>query len=104
MNVHALLAVGINRDGHREILGLDVSSGEDKAGWLTSLFFRGLVARGLSGVKLVTSDAHAGFVAAIGAIATWCVVATLPNALRGELDVDHSENAMAWGVPPGWSP
>ena len=55
-------------------------------------------------MKLVTSDAHAGFVAAIGAIATWCVVATLPNALRGELDVDHSENAMAWGCPPGWSP
>jgi transposase-like protein len=31
MNVHALLAVGINRDSHREILGVDVSSGEDKA-------------------------------------------------------------------------
>ena len=37
MDVHALLAVGINRDGHRELLGVDISSGEDKAGWLTSL-------------------------------------------------------------------
>jgi putative transposase len=56
--VHALLATGVNADGHREILGLDVTSGEDGAGWL--VFFRGLVARGLSGVALVTSDAHAG--------------------------------------------
>ena len=62
--VHALLAVGVNADGHREILGLDVTSSEDGAGWLG--FFRGLVARGLSGVTLVTSDAHAGLVDAIG--------------------------------------
>ncbi len=54
MNVHALIAVGINKFRHREILGIDVSSVEDKAGWLT--FFRGLVARGLCGVKLVTSE------------------------------------------------
>jgi putative transposase len=65
INVHCLLAVGVNADGHREILGLDVVSSEDGAGWLA--FFRGLVARGLSGVALVTSDAHRGLVAAIGA-------------------------------------
>jgi len=65
INVHCLLAVGVNGDGHREILGLDVVSSEDGAGWLA--FFRGLVARGLTGVRLVTSDAHAGLVAAIGA-------------------------------------
>jgi transposase-like protein len=64
INVHCLLAVGVNGDGHREILGLDVVSSEDGAGWLA--FFRGLVARGLSGVRLVTSDAHRGLVAAIG--------------------------------------
>jgi transposase-like protein len=72
VNVHCLLAVGVNGDGHREILGLDVVSSEDGAGWLA--FFRGLVARGLSGVRLVTSDAHRGLVAAIGATlpgATW---------------------------------
>lgn len=39
VNVHALLATGVNADGHREILGLDVTSGEDGAGWL--VFFRG---------------------------------------------------------------
>ena len=64
VNVHALVATGVNADGHREILGLDVASAEDGAGWLA--FLRGLVARGLSGVQLVISDAHCGLVAAIG--------------------------------------
>jgi putative transposase len=68
--VHALIATGVNADGHREILGLEVTSAEDGAGWLA--FFRGLVTRGLSGVVLVTSDAHPGLVAAIAA--------TLPGA------------------------
>jgi putative transposase len=68
--VHGLIATGVNADGHREILGFEVTSAEDGAGWLA--FFRGLVARGLSGVVLVTSDAHAGLVAAIRA--------TLPGA------------------------
>jgi putative transposase len=70
VNVHALVATGVNADGYREILSIQVTSGEDGAGWLA--FFRDLVARGLSGVRLVTSDAHAGLVAAIGA--------TLPGA------------------------
>lgn len=48
VNVHALLATGVNGDGHREILGLQVSSAEDGGGWLG--FFRDLTARGLSGV------------------------------------------------------
>jgi transposase-like protein len=43
-NVHALIATGVNADGHREILGLDVTSSEDGAGWLA--FLRGLAARG----------------------------------------------------------
>ena len=50
VNVHALLATGVNADGYREILGLQVTSAEDGAGWLA--FFRDLVARGLSGVAL----------------------------------------------------
>ncbi len=65
VKVHALVATGVNAEGYREILGLQVSSAEDGAGWLA--FLRDLVARGLSGVKLVTSDAHQGLVAAIGA-------------------------------------
>jgi transposase-like protein len=65
VNVHALIAVGVNGDGGREVLGLEVASQEDGAGWLG--FLRGLTARGLSGVKLVISDAHRGLVDAIGA-------------------------------------
>ena len=65
VNVHALIAVGVNGDGQREVLGVDVSSQEDGAGWLA--FLRSLTARGLSGVRLVISDAHRGLVDAIGA-------------------------------------
>jgi putative transposase len=65
VNVHALVAVGVNADGQREVLGLDVASDEDGAGWLA--FLRSLTARGLSGVQLVISDAHRGLVAAVGA-------------------------------------
>jgi transposase-like protein len=65
VNVHALIAVGVNADGGREVLGLDVCSDEDGAGWLA--FLRSLTARGLSGVQLVISDAHRGLVGAIGA-------------------------------------
>jgi len=65
VNVVTVIAVGVNKDGHREILGLDVFTSEDEAGWTT--FLRSLVARGLSGVKLVTSDAHSGLKSAIAA-------------------------------------
>ncbi|WP_203832998.1 IS256 family transposase, partial [Actinoplanes lobatus] len=65
VNVHALVAVGVNADGGREVLGLDVASDEDGAGWLA--FLRSLTARGLSGVRLIISDAHRGLVGAIGA-------------------------------------
>jgi putative transposase len=65
VNVHALIAVGVNGDGGREVLGLDVAATEDGAGWLA--FLRSLTARGLSGVRLVVSDAHRGLVDAIGA-------------------------------------
>ena len=63
VNVACLLAVGVNGEGNREILGLDIATAEDGAGWLA--FLRSLVARGLSGVQLVISDDHAGLVDAI---------------------------------------
>jgi putative transposase len=68
INVAVVIAVGVNRDGHREILGLDVITTEDGAGWLA--FLRGLVARGLSGTSLVISDAHPGLVDAIASTLT----------------------------------
>jgi transposase-like protein len=70
--------------GEREVLGLDVGPSEDGAFWTT--FLRSLVARGLSGVKLVTSDAHRGLKGAIEALlqgASWqrCRVHFMRNAL-----------------------
>jgi transposase-like protein len=66
VQVAVVIANGVNADGQREILGLDVVTTEDGAGWLA--FLRSLVARGLSGVKLVISDAHEGLVDAIGSV------------------------------------
>jgi putative transposase len=70
VNVCVVHAVGVNAEGFRESLGLDVVTAEDGAAWLA--YVRGLVARGLAGVKLVSSDAHPGLVDAIAA--------TLPGA------------------------
>jgi putative transposase len=63
VNVCVVHATGVNHEGYRESLGLDIVTQEDGAAWLA--FLRGLVARGLSGVQLVTSDAHPGLVDAI---------------------------------------
>jgi putative transposase len=90
--VHALVATGVNADGHREILGLQVTTAEDGAGWLG--FFRDLIARGLTGVKLVTSDAHAGLVAAIGA--------TLPGATWQRCRTHYAANLMSVTPKSSW--
>src|SRR3954453_11709684 len=90
--VHALVATGINADGHREILGVQVTTSEDGAGWLG--FFRDLTARGLSGVRLVTSDAHAGLVAA--------TAATLPDAAWQRCRTHYAANLMAVTPKSSW--
>src|SRR5689334_13682423 len=61
-----VIAMAVTANGEREVLGLDVGPSESGAFWLA--FLRDLTARGLSGVKLVTSDAHAGLKAAIGSV------------------------------------
>jgi putative transposase len=92
VNVACLVATGVNADGYREILGLQVSSAEDGAGWLA--FFRDLVARGLSGVALVTSDAHRGLVEAIGA--------TLPGASWQRCRTHYAANLMSATPKSAW--
>jgi transposase-like protein len=92
VNVHALLATGVNAEGYKEILGLHVTSAEDGAGWLG--FLRDLTARGLSGVALVTSDAHRGLVEAIGA--------TLPGAGWQRCRTHYAANLMAVTPKPQW--
>jgi putative transposase len=92
VGVHTLIATGVNAEGYREILGVQVTSAEDGAGWLA--FFRDLVARGLSGVGLVTSDAHAGLVAAIGA--------TLPGASWQRCRTHYTVNLMSVTPKASW--
>jgi putative transposase len=90
--VHALVATGVNADGHRKILGIQVTSSEDGAGWLG--FFRDLTVRGLSGVRLVTSDAHAGLVSAIAAI--------LPAAAWQRCRSHYAANLMSVTPKSSW--
>ena len=79
-----LIAIGIDWDGRRQILGVELANRESRSSW--SDFLRGLKARGLNGVELVVSDDHAGLKAAIREIlpvAVWqrCYVHFLRNAL-----------------------
>lgn len=84
ISMAVVIAIGVRMSGEREVLGLDVGMSEDGAFW--HQFLRGLVARGLSGVQLVISDAHNGLKAAIAAVltgASWqrCRVHFVRNAL-----------------------
>jgi len=72
VNVSAVIATAVNNEGTREIIGFDIATTEDSAAWTE--FLRSLVARGLSGVELVISDAHGGIKAAIAQVlsgASW---------------------------------
>jgi len=59
----ALIAVGINEEGYREVLGLDIGDSESEGTW--ERLFKRLKARGLRGVELITSDSHGGLVKAL---------------------------------------
>ncbi len=92
VNVHALIAVGVNAEGYREILGLQVTSAEDGAGWLG--FFWELTARGLAGVQLLTCDSHRGLVDAVGA--------TLPGASWQRCRTHYAANLMTLTPKSAW--
>jgi len=85
INAVVLVATGVNGDGHREVLGMRVATAETGAAW--NEFFADLVARGLAGVRLVTSDAHAGLVEAIAA--------NLPGAVWQRCRTHYAANLMS---------
>ena len=85
INAVVLVATGVNADGRREVLGMRVATSETGAAW--SSFFADLVARGLTGVRLVTSDAHAGLVEAIAA--------NLPGASWQRCRTHYAANLMS---------
>jgi len=84
INVAVLVATGVNADGHREVLGVQVATSESASAWNT--FFADLVARGLGGVLLVTSDAHTGLSEAIRA--------NLPQASWQRCRTHYANNLM----------
>jgi len=83
VSVAVIVAVGVNSDGRREVLGLDVGASEAETFWTE--FLRKLTRRGLRGVKLVVSDAHEGLKAAVSKVlnASWqrCRVHFMRNVL-----------------------
>jgi len=85
INAVVLLATGVNGDGHREVLGLRVATAETGPAW--NEFFADLVARGLAGVRLVTSDAHQGLREAIAA--------NLPGASWQRCRTHYAANLMS---------
>jgi transposase-like protein len=92
VNAVVLVATGVNADGHREVLGVKVATSETKEAW--NVFFADLVARGLSGVALVTSDAHAGLVEAIAA--------NLPGASWQRCRTHYAANLMSVTPKSAW--
>ena len=111
VNVSAVIATAVNVEGRREIIGFDIVTTESTASWTE--FLRSLVARGLSGVELVISDAHGGIKAAIGQVlaeaswqrcrthfmanlatkcpkASWPMVATLVRSIFEQPDRDST--------------
>jgi len=83
VSVAVIIAVGVNTDGRREVLGMKIGASEAEPFWTE--FLRSLTRRGLRGVKLVISDAHEGIKAAVSKVfsATWqrCRVHFMRNAL-----------------------
>ena len=83
VSVAVIIAVGVNSDGRREVLGLEIGPSEAETFW--TAFLRKLARRGLRGVKLVISDAHEGIKAAVAKVlsTTWqrCRVHFMRNAL-----------------------
>ncbi len=92
VNAVVLVATGVNADGHREVLGLKVATSETKEAW--NVFFADLVARGLAGVKLVTSDAHRGLVEAIAA--------NLPGTAWQRCRTHYAANLMSVCPKSAW--
>jgi Transposase, Mutator family len=106
VSVAAIIAVAVNTDGKREIVGLHIGCSEAETFW--SVFLKSLSRRGLRGVKLVLSDAHEGLKAgsagypvlhgnAAGSLDAECAV------LRGEDAAEHGGSRTAPGVHPAGS-
>lgn len=93
VNTAVLVATGVNREGYREVLGVQNVTSETGASWNT--FFADLVARGLTGVSLLTSDAHPGLVDALRA--------NFPGASWQRCRTHYAANLMSVCPRKEWS-
>ncbi|GEC39037.1 hypothetical protein EME01_31090 [Sinorhizobium meliloti] len=107
MSQAVLIAVGIDWDGRRQILSVEMAGRESRSDWKD--FLVRLKGRGLKGVELVVSDDHAGLVAAIGEVipeAAWqrCYVGLLKNQSSAELCGSHQQaDSKNFSLPEGMS-
>jgi len=92
VSVAVIVAVGVNTDGRREVLGMDIGPSEAEPFW--TAFLRKLARRGLRGVKLVISDAHEGIRAAVSKILS----ATWQRCRVGLLKKGSGADSMSWAV------
>lgn len=88
-NVSVLVAIGVDADGHREVIAVDEGMREDAASWES--FFRTMIERGLKGVRLVVGDRCAGLVSTVGSM--------LPDAKYQRCMVHFMRNVLS-KVPP----
>jgi putative transposase len=86
VSIAVIVAVGVNSDGRREVLGMDIGPSEAETFW--TAFLRKLSCRGLRGIKLVIADADEGLKAAVNA--TSCAMCSLMRAARGAASSPHS--------------
>mgnify|MGYP002240734683 CR=1 FL=1 len=107
-NVSILVAIGVSKDGHREAVGVAEGMREDSASW--EQFFRGMVERGLKGVRLVVGDRCAGLVATVESMLAEGGVPAMHGALLAQralqgaaqpprMDVGGPEGRVRRGVP-----
>jgi transposase-like protein len=96
VSVAAIIAVAVNTDGRREVLGMQIGTSEAEPIWTE--FLRKLTRRGLRGVKLVVSDAHEGIKAAVTKVL--CATPAFAGAGSGR-DAASTSCAMCWPMPAG---
>ena len=92
VNTVVMVATGVNADGRREVLGVQTATSETGPAWNT--FFADLTARGLTGVQLVTSDAHSGLKDAIAA--------NLPGSVWQRCRTHYAANLMSTTPKSMW--
>jgi hypothetical protein len=98
VSVAVIFAVGVNSDGRREVLGMDIRPSEAETFW--TAFLRKLARRGLRGVKLVVSDAHEGIRATVASTPVGSAAASISCVTRWPMPVRAAGASSPPSSPP----